>query len=151
MEAAEGADYFCDGLTDEIITDLSSVHSLRIICRASAMQLKGTKEPPQKIASDLNVRYVLEGSVRLANKNPPDGNTKIRVTTQLIDPAEASRCSGPTNINGTMDDVFTIQESISRQIVSALKIKLTARRGPANARKATSRRRGIPLLPDGQT
>jgi len=74
MGAESGADYFCDGLTDEIITDLSSVHSLRIICRASAMQLKGTRESPQKVARDLNVRYVLEGSVRLS-KNTLDGNT----------------------------------------------------------------------------
>jgi non-specific serine/threonine protein kinase len=124
MEAVEGADYFCDGLTDEIITDLSSVRSLRTICRASAMQLKGTKEPPQKIASDLNVRYVLEGSVRLASKTP-DGSTRIRVTAQLIDPVSQSLLWAD-KYNGTMDDVFTIQESISRQIVSALKIKLTA-------------------------
>ena len=123
MEAAEGADFFCDGLTDEIITDLSSVRSLRIICRASAMQLKGTKESPRKIATDLNVRYVLEGSVRLASKSL-DGSTRIRVTAQLIDP-ESQSLLWADKYNGTMDDVFTIQESISRQIVSALKIKLT--------------------------
>jgi non-specific serine/threonine protein kinase len=122
-EAVDGADYFCDGLTDEIITDLSGVRSLRIICRASAMQLKGTKEPPQKIASDLNVRYVLEGSVRLANPSS-DGQTRIRVTAQLIDPINQSLLWAE-KYNGTMDDVFTIQESISRQIVAALKIKLS--------------------------
>ena len=123
MGAESGADYFCDGLTDEIITDLSSVHALRIICRASAMQLKGTRESLQQIARDLNVRYVLEGSVRL-NKNSLDGDTKIRVTTQLIDPQNNSLVWAD-KFNGTMDDVFNIQESISRQIVSALKIKLT--------------------------
>ncbi len=89
MGAQGDADYFCDGLTDEIITDLSSVHALRVICRASAMQLKGSKEPPQKIARDLNVRYVLEGSVRLS-KSSLDSGTKIRVTTQLIDPQNNS-------------------------------------------------------------
>jgi non-specific serine/threonine protein kinase len=123
MGAESGADYFCDGLTDEIITDLSSVHSLRIICRASAMQLKGTRESPQKVARDLNVRYVLEGSVRLS-KNTLDGNTKIRVTAQLIDPQNHSLLWAD-KFNGTLDDVFNIQENISRQIVSALKIKLT--------------------------
>jgi eukaryotic-like serine/threonine-protein kinase len=117
------ADYFCDGLTEEIITDLSNVHSLRIICRASAMQLKGTNHSPQKIARDLNVRYVLEGSVRL-NTSAVDGKTKIRVTAQLIDP-ESQSLLWADKYNGTMDDLFEIQENISRQIVSALKIKLT--------------------------
>ncbi|WP_260703850.1 serine/threonine-protein kinase [Edaphobacter flagellatus] len=123
MGDEKDADYFCDGLTDEIITDLSSVHSLRIICRASAMQLKGTREPLQKIANDLNVRYVLEGSVRLG-QNSGNGDTKIRVTAQLVDPLNQSLLWAE-KFTGTMDDVFTIQENISRQIVSSLKIKLT--------------------------
>jgi non-specific serine/threonine protein kinase len=121
--ADKSADYFCDGLTDEIITDLSSIHALRIICRASAMQLKGTREAPQKIAHDLNVRYVLEGAVRLS-KSSLDSDTKIRVTAQLIDPLNQSLLWAE-KFNGTLDDVFDIQENISRKIVSALKIKLT--------------------------
>ncbi|MDE1176067.1 MAG: protein kinase [Edaphobacter sp.] len=124
MGAENEAQYFCDGLTDEIITDLSSVHALRIICRASAMQLKGTKDSPQKIARDLNVRYVLEGSVRLSKGASLDTNARIRVTTQLIDPQNNSLVWAE-KFNGTLDDVFDIQENISRQIVSALKIKLS--------------------------
>jgi non-specific serine/threonine protein kinase len=123
MEANDGADYFCDGLTDEIITDLSSVRSLRIICRTSAMRLKGTKDSPQKIARDLNVRYVLEGSVRL-NKKVQAGSNSIRVTVQLIDPQSHSLLWAE-KYTGTLDDVFAIQENISRQIVSALKIQLS--------------------------
>ena len=121
--ADNNADYFCDGLTEEIITDLSSVRALRIICRSSAMQLKGTHDSPRKIASDLNVRYVLEGSVRLNNISR-DGKSNIRVTAQLIDP-ESQSLLWADKYNGTLDDVFAIQENISRQIVSALKIKLT--------------------------
>ena len=115
--------YFCDGLTEEIITDLSSVRSLRIICRSSAMQLKGTREPPQKIARDLNVRYVLEGSVRV-NTAIMEKNPQIRVNVELIDPQSQSLLWAE-KYNGTMDDVFAIQENISRQIVSALKIQLS--------------------------
>ncbi|QNI36059.1 protein kinase domain-containing protein [Edaphobacter albus] len=133
------ADYFCDGLTDEIITDLSSVHALRIICRASAMQLKGTRESPRKIARDLNVRYVLEGSVRL-NKAAQNGMANIRVTTQLIDP-ESQSLVWADKYTGTLDDVFSIQENISRQIVSALKIKLS----PAEDRQMHER-----PLPDAE-
>ena len=123
MPADNGTDYFCDGLTEEIITDLSSVHSLRIICRASAMQLKGTRDSPRKIARDLNVRYVLEGSVRL-NNTSRDGKPNIRVTAQLIDP-DSESLLWADKYSGTLDDVFAIQENISRQIVGALKIKLT--------------------------
>jgi len=123
LEAGEEADYFCDGLTDEIITDLSGVHSLRVICRTSAMQLKGTSEPRQKIARDLNVRYVLEGSARLSRSN--SAPARIRVTAQLIDP-ESQSLVWADKFNGTLDDVFAIQETISRQIVSALKIQLSS-------------------------
>jgi TolB-like protein/lipoprotein NlpI len=123
MPADSSSDYFCDGLTEEIITDLSSVRALRIICRASAMQLKGTHDSPRKIARDLNVRYVLEGSVRM-NNAPREGKANIRVTAQLIDP-ESQSLLWADKYNGTLDDVFAIQENISRQIVSALKIKLT--------------------------
>ena len=130
-EPGDVADYFCDGLTDEIITELSSVRSLRIICRTSAMRLKGTVDPPQKIASDLNVRYLLEGSVRL-NKMQA-GNT-IRVNAQLIDPRSDSLLWAD-KYTGTMEDVFAIQENISRQIVTALKIKLS----PAEDRQMVAR------------
>ena len=123
MDTNGGADYFCDGLTDEIITDLSSVRSLRTICRTSAMRLKGTKDTPQKIARDLNVRYVLEGAVRV-NNNAQTGSSSIRVTVQLIDPQSQSLLWAE-KYSGTLDDVFAIQENISRQIVSALKIQLT--------------------------
>ena len=123
MEPNSGADYFCDGLTDEIITDLSSVRSLRIICRTSAMRLKGTTDPPQKVARDLNVRYVLEGSVRLNNKALTADNS-IRVTAQLVDP-ESHSLLWAQKYTGALDDVFAIQENISHQIVAALKIHLS--------------------------
>ncbi len=123
-EPVDGADFFCDGLTDEIITGLSSVRSLRIICRASAMRLKGTKDSPQKIARDLNVRYVLEGSVRMNNK-VQIGNNSIRVTAQLIDP-QSDSLLWAEKYNGSLEDVFAIQENISRQIVAALQVKLSA-------------------------
>jgi eukaryotic-like serine/threonine-protein kinase len=123
MEPNGETDYFCDGLTDEIITDLSSVRSLRIICRTSAMRLKGVADSPQKLARDLNVRYVLDGSVRLNNKSLA-GDSSIRVTAQLVDP-ESHTLLWAEKYTGALDDVFAIQENISRQIVSALKIQLS--------------------------
>lgn len=116
------SEYFCDGLTDEIITDLSSVRALRTICSTSAMRLKDTVDSPQKIASDLHVRYVLKGTVRLSGKITHDSH--IRVTAQLIDPVDGC-VLWADKYSGTLEDVFAIQEQISRQIVAALRLTLS--------------------------
>jgi len=104
--------YFADGLTDEIISDLSHVSDLRVISRTSAMRYKETTKALPEIARELSVRYVLQGSVRRA------GNA-IRVTSQLID-ARSDDHLWSGKFGGTLDDVFEIQESISRRIVDAL-------------------------------
>lgn len=118
---------FCDGLTDEIITDLSSVHSLRTICSTSSMRLKNSPKTPSEIAEELGVMNVLRGAVRLGpstDHSKPMGGRAVRVTTQLI----AARTDTPIwgdKYRGTTEDAFAIQESISRQIVTALKVKLS--------------------------
>jgi serine/threonine protein kinase/Flp pilus assembly protein TadD len=111
-------EYFSDGLTDEIITDLSQIEKLRVISRNSSMQLKGSGKDLKTIASELDVRYVLEGSVRKA------GNA-VRVTAQLIDPAKDEHLWAK-KYSGKLEDIFEIQEQISRQIVDALKMRLSS-------------------------
>jgi serine/threonine protein kinase len=110
--------FFADGLTEELIADLSKVRTLRVISRTSAMLLKGSKKDVPTIAREFNVRYVLEGSVRRA------GNS-LRITAQLIDAAEDAHLWAE-KYSGTLDDVFAIQEKVSRSIVDALKLTLTA-------------------------
>jgi len=110
-------EYFSDGLTEEVISDLSKVHSLRVISRSSAMTFKGTKKTIPEIARQLNVEHVLEGSVRKAGNN-------IRITAQLIDAASDAHIWAE-KYSGTLDDVFDVQEKVSRSIVDALKLKLT--------------------------
>jgi len=109
--------YFSDGLTEEIITDLSSIQSLRVISRTSAMKLKGTDKDVKTIGRELQVQYVLEGSVRKAGNN-------LRITAQLIDAATDAHLWAE-KYNGTVDDIFDIQEKVSRAIVAALKVKLS--------------------------
>jgi serine/threonine-protein kinase len=108
--------YFSDGLTEELIADLSKVRALRVISRTSAMLLKGSEKDVPTIARELNVRYVLEGSVRQAGDS-------LRITAQLID--------GATDVHlwaekytGTLEDVFDLQEQLSRRIVEGLKVTL---------------------------
>jgi non-specific serine/threonine protein kinase len=109
-------DYFSDGLTEEIITDLSQVHDLLVISRSSAMTFKGVRKKIKEIAREVNVRYVLEGSVRKAGND-------LRITAQLID-AKKDTHLWAEKYSGTIDDIFNIQEKVSHSIVDALKIKL---------------------------
>jgi non-specific serine/threonine protein kinase len=110
-------EYFSDGLTEEIISDLSLIHDLLVISRSSAMTYKGTKKKIKEIGQELNVQYVLEGSVRKA------GN-KLRITAQLIDAIKDTHIWA-NKYSGTLDDVFDIQEKVSRSIVNALTMKLS--------------------------
>jgi serine/threonine protein kinase/Flp pilus assembly protein TadD len=109
--------FFADGLTEEIITDLSKVGALRVISRASAMALKGVKRSVPSICAELNVRYALEGGVRRAGNN-------LRITAQLNDSSSDAQIWAE-KYSGTMDDVFELQERLSREIVDALRVRLT--------------------------
>ncbi len=111
-------EYFCDGMTEEIITDLSHVNELLVISRSSAMTFRGSPKTVRDIAKDLNVRYVLEGSVRKAGND-------LRITAQLIDATNDTHVWAE-KYSGNLDDVFDIQERVSRSIVHALKIKLSS-------------------------
>jgi serine/threonine protein kinase len=110
-------DFFSDGLTEEVISDLSKIEALRVISRGSAMTFKGSNKKTPEIANELNVRYVLEGSVRRA------GNS-LRITAQLID-AERDVHLWSDKYTGTLEDVFDIQEKVSCAIAEALKVRLT--------------------------
>jgi adenylate cyclase len=110
-------EYFSDGLTEEIITDLSHIHDLLVISRNSSKTFKGTKKKTTEIAKEVNVRYVLEGSVRKAGNN-------LRIVAQLID-ALTDTHIWAEKYSGTLDDIFDIQEKVSRSIVDSLKLKLS--------------------------
>jgi serine/threonine protein kinase len=111
-------EYFSDGLTEEIIADLSSIKALRVISRTTAMRLKDKAGDIRGVADELGVRYVLEGSVRKAGNN-------LRITSQLID-TRTDTTMWSDKFGGTLDDVFAIQEQVSRSIVDSLKVTLTA-------------------------
>jgi serine/threonine-protein kinase len=110
-------EYFSDGLTEEVITDLSKVGAIRVISRNSAMQLKGTSKSTGQICRDFGVQFVLEGSVRKA------GN-RLRITAQLTD-GGANEHVWAEKYDGLLEDVFDIQESVSRSIVESLKLTLS--------------------------
>ena len=119
ISADPDQEYFSDGLTEEIIADLSYIDDLLVISRSSAMTFKGTKKTLKEITNAVKVRYALEGSVRKAGDN-------IRIVAQLIDGKNDTHIWAD-KYNGTLEDIFNIQEKVSRSIADALKIKLSSR------------------------
>jgi serine/threonine protein kinase/tetratricopeptide (TPR) repeat protein len=117
VSAEEESDHFADGLTEEVITDLSMIKTLRVISRQSAMRLKGSDKDLRTLARELGARYVLTGGIRRAGSN-------LRITAQLVD-AKSDSQLWADRFNGTLEDVFEIQERLSRQIVDALRVRLT--------------------------
>jgi serine/threonine-protein kinase len=109
-------EYFSDGLTEEVISDLSKVRALRVISRSSAMTFKGSDKRIPEIARELNVRYALEGSVRKAGNN-------LRITAQLIH-AVSDAHVWAEKYDGVLEDVFGMQEQVSRSIVEAMELQL---------------------------
>jgi serine/threonine-protein kinase len=109
--------FFSDGLTEELIAELSGIRALRVISRTTAMRLQGSDKDVATIGRELNVQYALEGSVRKA------GNA-LRITVQLIDAREDAHLWAD-RYTGTMDDVFEVQERLARKIVEQLKVSLS--------------------------
>ena len=109
--------FFADGLTEELIAELSGIRELRVISRTSAMQFKDTDKRIPTIASELNVGYVLEGSVRRAGDS-------VRITAQLIEASTDSHLWAE-RYTGKLDDIFDLQEQLSRRIAEALRVALT--------------------------
>ena len=110
-------EYFADGLTEEIIADLSGVRALTVISRNTAMRFKAGGRDLRAVARELDVRYLLEGSLRRSG-------SALRVTAQLVDTATDANLWAE-RFDGSLDDVFAIQERIARSIVNALRLRLS--------------------------
>ncbi len=116
MSEDPNQDFFSDGLTEEITTSLSKSPNLFVVSRNSAFTYKGKAVRVGQVAEELGVRYVLEGSVRRAGE-------KIRINAQLVD-ATMGHHLWAEKYDGTMRDVFALQDQITEKIVSALAVKL---------------------------
>ena len=110
-------EYFADGITEDVITDLSKVSGLLVIARNSSFAYKGKAVDIRVVARELGVCSVLEGSIRRA------GN-RVRITAQLID-AESGGHLWADRFDRELSDVFAVQDEVTRRIVDALKIKLS--------------------------
>jgi TolB-like protein/Flp pilus assembly protein TadD len=124
--------YFADGITEDLITDLSKVNGLFVIARNSTFAYRGKARDVREVARALGVRYVLEGSVRRSGG-------EVRVNAQLVDATTGGHVWAD-RYDGDMKNVFALQDRVTRQVVTALAVELTkddrervARRGTGNA------------------
>ena len=110
-------EYFADGITEDLTTDLSRISGLFVVARNSAFSYKGRSVDLRTVADELGVRYLLEGSVRRSGD-------QIRINAQLID-GDSGGHMWAERFDGTMADVFDLQDHVNRRIVAALEINLT--------------------------
>jgi TolB-like protein/Tfp pilus assembly protein PilF len=109
-------DYFADGMTDELITSLAKLQTLKVISRSSVVRYKGTNKPLQEIARELNVDGVIEGTVLRS------GN-RVRITAQLIRAATDQHLWAET-YEGSVEDALRLQDAVARAIVAEIRLKL---------------------------
>ena len=123
-------EYFSDGVTEDIITDLARVSALSVASRNSAFSYKGKTVVPAQLAQALKVTHVMEGSVRKS------GN-RVRITAQLLEAATDTQVWAE-RYDRTLDDIFAIQDEISKSIVTALKVKLLPAEKAAIEQRSTT-------------
>jgi serine/threonine protein kinase/Tfp pilus assembly protein PilF len=129
MSADPANEYFSDGITEEILNALASLPTLKVASRTSAFALKGKSLSIAEIGQQLNVKTVLEGSVRRMGQ-------RVRITAQLINTADGYHLWSE-RYDREVEDVFAIQDEIARTIVERLKVKLTSAQDEALGRRHT--------------
>jgi adenylate cyclase len=123
-------EYFSDGITEDIITDLSKISGLFVIARNSVFRYKDQAVKPEEVSRELGVRYLLEGSVRKAGG-------RVRITAQLVDATTAGHVWAE-RYDRDLEDIFALQDEVTQEIVGALRVRLTQgererpRRAPTN-------------------
>ena len=130
MSGDKEQEYFSDGITEDIITQVSKISDLKVIARTAVMQYKATKKTTQQIGEELNVSTILEGSVRR------EGN-QIRVVAQLINSKTNEHLWADT-YDEELTEIFKIQSKVAERIATALKSKFTAPGKPVDERKLTT-------------
>lgn len=116
MSQEKDSEWFCDGMTEDILTQLSKIKGLKVISRTSTERYKNTNKSVPEIAAELGVAYVVEGSVRKQNDD-------VLITAQLISAGDEHVWA--ENYNEKMNDVFKVQSDVSRKIAQQLKISIS--------------------------
>jgi serine/threonine protein kinase len=129
MSTDKETDYFCAGMTEDLITDLSKIGKLKVIPRSDILSYRNKEIQSQQVGEALNVHYIVEGSVR-------KGGDKIRITAQLIDVKSGFQVWAE-RYDRLVEDVFNVQIEVSEKIAEALKVSLTESEKKLLAKKPT--------------
>jgi adenylate cyclase len=130
MSGSLEQEYFCDGITDQIITSLSMIPRLFVIARNSTFVYKGKAVKVQKVAEEQGVRYVLEGSVQRSED-------RVRILVQLIDVIKGIHLWSE-RYDRDLKELFALQDEVARQIMTALQVKLTEGEYASGLARSTS-------------
>ncbi len=129
MSSEPENEYFADGLSEELTQKLAGIRGLKVMGRTSAFYFKGRQESPTVIAKTLGVNYLLEGSVRRADK-------RVRITAQLVEGRDGYHLWSQT-FDRNLTDIFEIQEDIARAVAGAMQIKLASSEAQRLRRRGT--------------
>lgn len=129
MSSDKETDYFCAGMTEDLITDLSKIKKLKVIPRSDILPYRTREVQARQVGEALRVNYIVEGSVR-------KGGDKIRITAQLIDVKNGFQIWAE-RYDRLVEDVFNVQIEVSEKIAEALKVSLTESEKKSLAKKPT--------------
>ena len=132
MSGDSEQEYFSDGISEDITTDLSKISALGVVARNTAFTFKGRSVDVEEVARKLGVSHVLEGSVRKAGG-------RVRINAQLIDGATGEHVWAE-RYDRDLEDIFKIQDEISQAIIEALKVKLLPQEKKAIEKRGTEQR-----------
>jgi len=135
-------EYLADGITEDIITDLSRISNLLVIASNTSSQYKGRQVTPEKVGTDLNIEYVLKGSIRQLGD-------EIRVNAQLVN-AKTGFNTWAQRYDRKVIEVFAVQDEVTHSIVEALAVKMTNQEKQRLAQKATNNLRAYDFFQEGQ-
>ncbi|MFN2532109.1 MAG: protein kinase [Pyrinomonadaceae bacterium] len=138
MNAKRDSDYFCAGITEDIITDLAKINGLKVVPRTDVLPFRNKEVNTRQVGEALRVNYILEGSVRTAGK-------RIRITAQLINVRDGYQLWAE-RFDSFVEDIFDLQNEVSRKIADALKISLTDSERQLLAKKPTDDLRAYDLF-----
>ncbi len=142
MNSENDSDYFCAGITEDIITDLSKINHLKVVPRTDVLPFRNKGVNTRQVGEALRVNYILEGSVRTAGK-------RIRITAQLINTRDGYQLWAE-RFDSFVEDIFDLQNEVSHKIADALKISLTDSERQLLAKKPTDDLRAYDLYLQGR-
>ncbi|HXX62298.1 MAG TPA: protein kinase [Bacteroidota bacterium] len=142
MSSDRESDYFCAGMTEDIITDLFRIRELKVTPRADVLPFRNREIPTKQIGEALHVRYILEGSVR-------KHGTRIRISAQLVEVDTGSHLWAE-RFDGLVEEVFDLQSEVAQKIAESLKVSLSAAQRQELEKKPTTDLRAYDLYLRGR-